>query len=247
MDISKFVEQDEYNHILEEEKRIFEKNKIESIKSMEEHSKLIADKKMLMISTNLSFIEISRFISEKYNIKFHDNQIIRDLKQFEYGLVYSKQFNNTLDDVKKRYTDDYDEVQERMMIRIELYKEGWEFYKIEKYIRDNITKDYSIKLDELNLEVCLCLYSKVAYILGLEKGKKDTKVGRPKLPDKIRDYINNKNKEKMKNNMRNKYKDLERYEKVKYNLLTPEEYDKIKEKIEDESILKKLEKLIVEN
>ena len=249
MDIDKIIDEKkgEYTLILEKEKNIIETNKVEIFRTLEEHSKVMASKKMLMINTNLSFIDISKFVCKKYNIPYHDNQIIRDLKQYEYGLVYSKQFNKTLDEVKKRYTDDYEEVQERMMIRIELYKEGWEFYKIEKYIRDNITKDYSIKLDELNLELCLCLYSKISYNIGIEKGKKDIKVGRPKLPDKLREYINNRNKEKMKNNMRSKYKDLERYKKVKYNLLTSEEFEIIKEKIEDENILKKLEKLIVEN
>jgi hypothetical protein len=249
MDIDKIIEEhpDEYTLILEREDNIHETHKIKTIKSIEEHSRIMAGKKLLMINTNLSFIDISKTICKKYNIPYHDDQIVRDLKQYEYGLVYSKQFNKTIDEVKERYTDDYYCIQERMMIRIELYKEGWEVYKIEKYIRDNITKDYSIQLDELNLELCLCLYSKIAYNLGIEKGKKDTTVGRPKLPDKIREYINNRNKEKMKNNMRSKYKDLERYEKVKYNLLTSEEFNSIKEKIEDENILKKLENLIVGN
>ena len=50
----------------------------------------------------------------------------------------------------------------------------------------------------------------------------------------------------MRENMRSKYNNLNNYEKIKNNLLTPEEFDNLKNKIEDRYILDKISNFVLQ-
>jgi hypothetical protein len=205
----------------------------------------------LLVNTNKSFLEIRNEKSKKFNfnqeiiLENSTNILKKDLIQYFYNVFckYILNFNDT--QIKSKYTDDYDIVNERMFYRIELYLHGWNIYQIEKYI----CKKYNINIDNIEIDehIYTTSYNNICFIKNIKvnKLKKNKSRGRPTLPVSLKEYNKNKNKQKMKIIMKDKYINLS---KLQSNLLTNDEFNYIKNNLSNNNniystILEKLSNL----
>ena len=172
--------------------------------------------------------------------KITDNYIL-DFIQFTCKEI-SLRHGIPIDKIKLRYSDPYEEVEERMLFRIELYREGWGIEQIEKYIYKYMyRKEYDIPIEKIDEH--FIRYNNVLKIQSEYKRNMEKRKGRPPLPSVLKEYIKKKHTFKLRDNMRNKYKASSNYEKIKENLLTKEEFQSIEKVINDKNILKKLKNL----
>jgi hypothetical protein len=200
---------------------------------------------LLTLTTNLSFIDMSKVIFEKYNIKVKSNPLFRDIIQYMFKLCCKLKLNISEEELNKRYQDYFKDVDDRMFIRIELFKEGWNTRQIENYICKFILKNNY--LDDIDFyEYENMLYLLFSTLKLTYKKNMNHCVGRPKLPDSVKLFIKNKIKEKMRESMRIKYEESTKYEKIKNNLLTLDEFDYLKNKIEDKNILDKITNFVLQ-
>ena len=190
---------------------------------------------------SMKFLEICKETGKIYNYILYLDQTQKDILQnaLKRSAMY---YNIPLNKIKERYTDNYDEVEERMMFRMELYKDGWNIDQIERYIYKYLLKQDYPKLD---LEYYECIYHNIMISQEIYKKEREQKLGRPSLPSSLKAYIKNKHQKKIRDNMRQKYKFSNKYESIKDYLLTKEEIKEIKCKITNENILNKLTKLQV--
>jgi hypothetical protein len=215
---------------------------------------------LLFLVTDLSFLDISNVVTTTLGGYSDNSFIFRDFVQYRYKLCCIIKFNISEEETNKKYTDPVNEVDERMMFRIELYKEGWSIKQIEQYIfkkfysesqgvsRESKTPDrHEVSLKKFDEKIVEEYYS-ICYnniLINLKEKRNDdykNKIGRPKLPPKIKEYLKKSTNEKIREIMRKKYSGLEEYKLLKENMLTYEELKRIKERmVDDEGILKKLE------
>ena len=132
-----------------------------------------------------------------------------------------------------------------MIFRIELYKEGWTHKQIEHYIYKYLLKDECNNTNPMLIEI---MYHNLIEKVKIYNKYKIQKIGRPSIPQPLKQYIKNKTLKKIKDNMRLKYKYSKCYEDIKYNLLTLEEKEYIIGKIGDrKDIVNKLNNLVLKN
>jgi hypothetical protein len=203
----------------------------------------------LIMTTEMSFVDIYIYTSiirgyrdiEKLDI------MKRDFVNTDCKFVCLHFFNLSLDDIKMRYDDIYENIEERMFFRLTLYKEGWSIASIEKYINTYLSKaDFDKK--KINAEYYKYHYKNLfSKVLNLKIKNVISKVGRPLLPEELKNIIKLKHNEKVKTIMNHKYVNNIKYEKIKTHLLTPEEFSIIKDKITGyEDIINKLSHFIFE-
>ena len=241
MDIDFIIDtyKDKYNEIKNTLERIFLARNYKIINNLQFHLNKAATMYLLVLTTNLSFLDINNLI-----MKGENSQMYRDFVQYRYKMCCIVKFGMSVSDTNKRYTDNDEEVDERMMFRIELYKEGWDIEQIERYICSHFFKQK--ELPKYDTEYFDIFYNNILLTLNETRNNKfNNKVGRPKLPDKLKEYLRLKYKDIIRENMRKKYSDLKEYEELKENLLTYEEFKIIKEKIKDEMILEKISKFVI--
>jgi hypothetical protein len=192
-------------------------------------------------STDEKYIDIIYTIERSYKREIYSDYITRDFMQY-MGKFFSELVNMKVKDIKKRFSDPYDEVEERMYYRIELFKAGWTFEQIEKYICNYILKiEYDSSLYTEYIEI---FFYNIMVKYEEYKNERKSKIGRPSLPQSLRNYINKKHLSKTKENMRGIYKNSELYLSLKSNLLTEDEYILITEKFKENiSLVDKLKKL----
>ena len=197
----------------------------------------------LISNTNLSFIDISNFVKNKYSYVIYNHQLSRDITQYTYDIV-SNVININKDDIIKRYSDPYKDVKERMMFRIELYKYGWDVSQIEKYIckyflnNDKYCEDIDIHMYEI-------VYNNIMLKLEICKNNKTKKVGRPSFPPLIKEYIKQKHLNNIKEGMRLRYKYSDEYKKIKECLLTKDEASIIVSFLNDDTLKNKINGLTI--
>jgi hypothetical protein len=240
MDVDSIVDtyKDKYNEIKNTLERIFLARNYKIINNLQFYVNKAATMYLLVLTTNLSFLDINNLI-----MKGENSQMYRDFVQYRYKICCIVKFGMSANDTNKRYTDNVEEVDKRMMFRIELYKEGWNIEQIERYIYSRFFKQKELPIyDEEYFNI---VYNNMLIVLNETRNNKFNKVGRPKLPDKLKEYLKLKYKDIIRENMRKKYSDLKEYEELKENLLTYEEFRIIKEKIKDEMLLKKISKLVI--
>jgi len=191
-----------------------------------------ADIVYLILTTEMSFIDIDKYITENrpYREANKLDIIKRDFVNTCCKFICLNFFELSLDLIKTKYDDDYEDVDERMFFRMTLYKEGWSIYSIEKYISKYLSK---VEIDNfINIDYYEYQYNNLFIkSFGLKRKQTYCKIGRPVLPKELKDKIKIKNKEKIKVRMSNKYTNNNKYEKLKDNLITPEEFDIIQEKL----------------
>ena len=197
------------------------------------------DATFLLLNTNIKFIDILQHVRNKYNYMVTLDKPERDIIQYSYKCI-CLYYKIPLDEIKKRYTDNYDEVEERIMFRIELYKEGWNIEQIERYIYKYLLKEDYVEGD---IEYYKHMYYNFMLRIEIHKKEKDYKIGRPPLPYSIKQYIKSKHLCKIRDNMRKKYLYSNEYEKIKDNLFTKEEVEEILKNIKNISIINKVKNL----
>ena len=143
--------------------------------------------------------------------------------------------------IKDRYVTPPDEVEERMMFRIELYKEGWNVEQIENYIYKYILKKETPIIDTSVYNY----YTNTMNLLNIYNKEREKRIGRPSLPPLLKEYVNKKHKRKVKEGMRKRYKHSNSFESIKSNLLTNDELQVLEDMFEDKNdkLLLKLKRL----
>lgn len=171
----------------------------------------------LLSETDLKILEIVKKVNEIHNTSYVVNTFTKDIYHYSANII-SKFIG--LENIKEKYEDDYEKVQERMFFRFELYKEGWEPEKIEHYICNHLLKcDYHNTDKEL-------IYNMYHNIMETTKNKhkyKNRKVGRPNLPQTLKLYLKEKHSQKTRKNMEVTYDYSKKYKQIKDNLLTDKE------------------------
>ena len=154
--------------------------------------------------------------------------------------------NYSLEDIKKRYTDHYEEVEERMMFRLELYKDGWDIEQIERYISKYLLHEEEFVLPN-DIILSEGYYNIIDRLYYIRKKDNIRKKGRPSLPNSLKEYLKNKHNLKVRDMMTGIYKNSNEYKRIKEYLLSPEEIKILKELIpvEHEDILYKISNLYI--
>jgi hypothetical protein len=183
----------------------------------------------------MKLLDIIENVYKENNTPFILNDFTKHFYQYSLYLVAD---TVCIYDLNNRYEEDYNK--DIMSFKIDLYKSGWEPVKIEKYMCKYILK---IPYHNTDNELINNTYHNLKEQLKLTINKKDKKVGRPKLPDSIKNYLKQKHLQKTKKNMNTTYDHSKKYKFIKDNLLTSNELSYLETVVEDEIILKKLKNL----
>ena len=194
----------------------------------------------LFLTTNMSIIDIEKEVLSSHNIPIKFNSIKTDFLQYNF-LLNNKILNMDVNKIKDRYVTPPDEVEERMMFRIELYKEGWNVEQIENYIYKYILKKETPIIDTSVYNY----YTNTMNLLNIYNKEREKRIGRPSLPPLLKEYVNKKHKRKVKEGMRKRYKHSNSFESIKSNLLTNDELQVLEDMFEDKNdkLLLKLKRL----
>jgi hypothetical protein len=181
------------------------------------------ERNILLLKSNIKLLDLINMVNISYNKPIIQNiQHYKDILQYTFKIHGLKQ-NLTLDNIKTRFNDPYKEVEERMFFRFELYKHGWSIYQIEKYIYRYLLKKPFIESYITNKYIHM--FNELMMLTNTSQNKQYNVVGRPCLPISLKNHINKKNKQQIKNNMNKKYEEVKLYNTLKNNLLTYEERD----------------------
>ncbi len=172
-----------------------------------------------LTNTDLKVLEIVKAVNEKYDNPYVMNVFTKDIYHYTANIIAS---SISLENIKEKYEIDYDEVQERMFFRIELYKDGWEPEQIENYICKYLLKCEYHNTDK---ELIYNMYHNIMEKLKINNKNKHKKVGRPNLPESLKLYIKEKHSKKTRKNMELTYDYSKRYKQIKDNLLTEKEHN----------------------
>jgi hypothetical protein len=173
-------------------------------------------------------------IEEQILNKSIKSQIKRDFIQYFY-VIYKDIIELSEEEIISRFTDDYKSVLERMFFRKELIKEGWDIEKIEIYI-SQYYPSYKVEIDSNIYD----FYYNMINFLNIVPTSVKTKKGRPNLSKKLKEIIKIKRKETVKDNMKSIYMKAKMYDKIKEDLLSEKEVDRLEKMFdkEDELFLK---------
>ena len=162
---------------------------------------VVIEKKILsslqVLNTDKKFLDINE---EIFSVKY-DCQICRDIVQHMYKTM-ALSYNIPLEQIMSRYSDTYEDVEERIMFRIELYKHGWSIEQIENYIFQYLLKQ-EFKID--NIDRVYKKYHNFMVKRDIINKEMAKKVGRPSLPKVLKQYLKMKHLENVKLLMRDKY------------------------------------------
>ena len=195
----------------------------------------------LIKTTSLSILEIHTYLVDVLNYDIIDPYILVEFFQY---MIYIICIDINIGEIKDRIIN-FDELEERMNYRLKLTINNWKPENIEKYI----IKLYKLENNsENNNNIVINGYYHNIFDVYFKAEKNTIKhKGRPKLSDELKVLSLNKHKEEIKQIMKNKYIKSTYFDIIKDNLLTPEEFNKIKLTIVDPVILSKLEKLLKSN
>ena len=202
-----------------------------------------------------NFVTFVQDLCYGLKVKVKENQLFRDFCQYCMNILYIW-FHNIkkndccyeidLDCIHERYIDSIKDVDNRMWLRIELFKIGWTPKYIEKiiiklYELDNYLED--INDDQYNLVMHnICQILNYEYIPQVDLLFPITLI---RLPSNIAEFLQKIKKEKAnKKNCERRKLSNSLFKTLKNNLLTSEELSLIKEKITDDTIINKLSHLV---
>ena len=201
-------------------KEIFKKSSNTLNEIVSNHDKYIVRLTGLLLD-NTPAIDIYELLKDEF--EFVNNSAYLEWLSSVLYLAYLCRRRHT--DTIKEYLMD-EEFLERIYIRIVLLKEGWNDKSIEKLI----VKYYGLEWNKY-------YFIYYVYFRNIINIKKNRSIGRPKIPNKIKCYLDKYKILKNVNKMRNiyaLYRDVNK-------LFTKEELQSIKESVNDDSIKKKLE------
>lgn len=193
----------------------------------------------LVVNTKESYENIFEKALELYSLKKY-KPLLQDIFQYRFKIVsmtYGIELNNVID----RYIDPYEDVEERMMFRMELYKYGWDVDQIERYIYKNILmKEFPLDMEDEDYSICEKVYHNILIRIDLYKIEKQRNKGRPSLPPTLKQYIKLKRNKVVKNNMNVIYENSKKYKFLR-DSLTSNDIEFIKEKLgENKELMNKL-------
>lgn len=175
--------------------------------------------------------EMRKLTFEHFNIPFDERIENLDCIYHSCYLKFKDIYKIDHDDITDRLPPSLKERwRERFQERITLIKESkMNYIEIEKHLLNK----YNIHLNNIEFfhDRINCNYDCIVVLNSLHKK------GRPSLPLFLKKQKDHEQREKMKEVMREKYNIIK---DLKENLLSPEEFNTIKENIRDEVILKKL-------
>ena len=220
----------------------FEKNfetKIKELKcyiylNMITSIKLFAIKTILLLYTQASFLHILNYVRKLFNLP-EPNQSEIDCEEYLYYLQLKHCFKI---EQTKRFSDD--KIIQRMNIRLECYKEGWSDLQVEKYISKYILRD---KYDILNQDAFHSLINNICLKCQINRKQSITKIGRPKLPIQVKQYMEVYHKMKVKENINKTYKESKEYKQIKNILFTKEEVETLCSLVNNDNLCEKIKKL----
>jgi hypothetical protein len=214
--------------------------------SLENLKERIVKSGLLVLNTDMKFIDCVVKVNVEYNIFDDLNQFTKDIFQHEGKLLTSALLNYSLEDIKKRYTDPYEEVEERMMFRMELYRDGWDIEQIERYISKYLLHEEEFRLPN-DIILTEGYYNIMVRMYYIHKKDNIRKKGRPSLPNSLKEYLKNKHNLKVRDMMTGIYRNSNEYKRIKEYLLTTEEIRILKEiiPVEHEDILYKISNLYI--
>ena len=192
----------------------------------------------LIKTTNLSILEIHTYLVDVLNYDIIDDPLV---EFFQY-MIYIICIDTNIGEIKNRIIN-FDELEERMNYRLKLTINNWNPENIEKYI----IKLYKLESNSENNDNIVGYYHNIFDVYFKAERNTINHKGRPKLSDELKALCLNKHKEEIKQIMKNKYIKSTYFDIIKDNLLTSEEFNKIKSSIVDPVILSKLEKLLKSN
>jgi hypothetical protein len=171
----------------------------------------------LLDFTDLKVLEIVNKVNEKYDNPYILNIFTIDMYHHMTDIIAE---TIGVNNIKERYSIDYDQVKERLFFRVELYKDGWEPEQIEYYLCKHL-----LKCDYHNTDKALInnMYHNVMEKLKITNKHKTKKVGRPNLPETVKEYLKEKHSQKTRKNMELTYDNSKKYKQIKDNLLTHKE------------------------
>jgi hypothetical protein len=199
------------------------------------------------IYSNKKIVELNKELDQKYKINVYYEDYINDCIQYMF-LILLKKINLNYKDFEFKLSDKIDDLEERMMFRLELYKNGWSLLQIEKYMYKYFYKK-NIKITEDGLDIL----NYITNYFNLQSKNITKRKGRPSLPECLRNYKKEKHINNIKNKMKIIYKQSKGFNKIKDNLLSNDEINCIKNLIKNDNkqdiniknkILIKIENLI---
>lgn len=136
-------------------------------------------------------------------------------------------------------------VWERIDCRFDFWKLGWSMSSAERFIQKYFTTINEVNIVEEVDEHTENLISIMAQMLSIQREKIEKKKGRPILPHVIKELSKKQNANLVKINNRKKYQKASMFECIEKNLLTEEEFNLIKNKVDDQNVLEKLKNLVL--
>jgi hypothetical protein len=197
----------------------------------------------LVLTTEMKFVDIFKLVRQRLKCLNDIKYIYLETDLIQYVCKsFCNYVNIDSEKTKERYSDNYDEVEERMFVRIELYKNGWNIDKIEHYIYKYVVKQNPVEID---LEYYNTFFSNLMIMLDIEKSGLENesiqkRKGRPSIPKSLKELMNKKHTSKINENMKQIYKNSKHFIEVCENNVTSEELEYLNNTIKNDAILKKL-------
>lgn len=194
----------------------------------------------LIKTTNLTILEIYTYLVDVLNY----DTIHPPLLEFFQYMIYIICIDINIGEIKDRIIN-FDEIKERMNYRLKLTINNWKPENSEKYI----IKLYKLESNSEKYDNIIIngYYHNIFEVYFKAERNTIKNKGRPSLPTELKIIQNNKHKEEIKKLMNDKYIKSSYFDIIKNNLLTDEEFLKIKSYIDDPVIIQKLNILLKSN
>jgi len=198
-----------------------------------------------IINTKAKIIETVYALRKKTKIykDIEENTFEKDFIQYISKHILLM-FEFPLEKIKERYTFDYDEVEERMYFRLELYSNGWEHYQIENYVYKHLLKkELDFEWDNSLIAYYKMFINNIANQLNIKRKICSLKRGRPPLPLTLKEYKKNKHKIKVKLSMKDIYEKSKRFDSISKHLFTSDEVKYLENVVKEGTLLSKIKML----
>ena len=198
-----------------------------------------------IIATNVKILDAVYSVRKKTKIykDIEENIFEKDFIQYT-GKIMLLLFDFPLEKIKERYTFDYDEVEERMYFRLELYSNGWEHYQIENYVYKHLLKrELDFEWDNNLISYYKMFNNNITNQLKINRKICSLKKGRPALPLSLKKYIKNKHKIKVKLSMKEIYDKSKKFDSISEYLFTGDEVKYLENVVKEETLLTKIKML----
>jgi hypothetical protein len=201
-----------------------------------------------LINTKTKILDAVYTSRKKFNIYNDIDKCNFDSDFIQYtSKILLIGFGLSLDEIKERYKDECEGVEERMFFRLELYSYGSEHYQIENYIYKNLLKKEKDFVWDNNLIAYYKMFiNNISSYLKIKRNICVLKKGRPPLPIKLKEYIKDKTAIKVKSTMKDIYGKSKKFDTINKNLFTKDDINALSECVKDEKLMNKIKNLSID-